>query len=221
MSRIYYYLLAGVMVLVILGFIFTPFGIDPSGRYFLPFAVPLALLASDAIFSVRFRNKIYSAGICLLLVVYNLCGIIQCAVPSFPGLTTQFDQTTIINHAYDSQLIQFLQDHGETRGYTNYWVAYPLAFLSDEELIFVPALPYHQDLRYTNRDDRYKAYDGMVEASPKVAYITTHNPELDKRLVQEFQAAGIEWNEIFIGDYHIFYNLSKTVRPSEVNLANP
>jgi len=220
-TRIYYFLLAGVMVTVTSGYIFTSFGVDPSGRYFLPFAVPLALLASDIIISAQFRQKIYGTGICLLLVVYNLCGIIQCANPTFPGLTTQFDQTTIINHAYDNQLIQFLRDHGETRGYTNYWVAYPLAFLSNEELIFVPALPYHQDLRYTNRDDRYKAYDALVEASPKVAYITAHNPALDKMLTQEFQAVDVEWNEIFIGDYHVFYNLSRPVRAGELSMAKP
>ena len=40
-------LLAGVMLAVISAFVFTPFGADTSGHYFLPFVTPLALFAAD------------------------------------------------------------------------------------------------------------------------------------------------------------------------------
>ena len=42
-------LLVGVMLTLLLGFILTPFGADPSGRYFLPLAVPLSLFAAAMI----------------------------------------------------------------------------------------------------------------------------------------------------------------------------
>lgn len=46
-----------------------------------------------------------------------------------PGITTQLDAVTWLDKQYD-RLIAFLQENGVTRGYSNYWVAYPLAFLS-------------------------------------------------------------------------------------------
>ena len=39
-----YALLAGVVGTLLAGFLFTPFGADPSGRYFLPLSIPLALV---------------------------------------------------------------------------------------------------------------------------------------------------------------------------------
>jgi hypothetical protein len=113
-----------------------------------------------------------------------------------------------------AELMAFLREKGETRGYTNYWVAYPLAFQSAEELIFIPRLPYHPDLRYTARDDRYQPYAGLVAQSDRAAYITTvHTPLLDERLRVGFQKLGITYSEATIGDYRVFYALSSPVRP--------
>jgi len=123
---------------------------------------------------------------------------------------TQIDQRTM------PDLIHFLQEHGETRGYTNYWVAYPLAFLSGEELIYVPQLPYHLDLRYTLRDDRYPSYDEVVSQSARIAYITTRHAQLDEKLRERFAQQGLAWQEADIGDFHVFFDLSHPVRPQEI-----
>ena len=95
-----------------------------------------------------------------------------------------------VDHRYDQALIDFMRQQDERRGYGNYWVAYPLAFLSGEDLIFVPRLPYHPDFRYTERDDRYLPYDEQVSRSQRVAYITTNHPDLDEYLRSQFQGAG-------------------------------
>jgi hypothetical protein len=124
-----------------------------------------------------------------------------------------------IDHRADQALIDFLLQEGETRGYTNYWVAYPLAFLSDERIVFAPHLPYHQDFRYTARDDRYRPYAESVRASQRVAYITTNHPVLDAKLREGFARLGIQWQEARIGDYQIFYRLSRPVAPEELPVA--
>jgi hypothetical protein len=119
-------------------------------------------------------------------------------------------------------LVTFLTQQGETRGYSNYWVTYPLAFISQEELIFQPRLPYHEDLRYTQRDDRYAPYGEWVEASTRVAYITTRNPALDEKLRAGLQGLGVAWQEQSIGDYQVYFHLSRIVRPEELGLGgNP
>jgi hypothetical protein len=135
-----------------------------------------------------------------------------------PGLTTQFDSVTQIDHTYDEILIDFLLENGELHGYSNYWVTYPLAFNSREKIIFVPRLPYHQDLRYKERDNRYEPYSLVVEEADKVAYITTKNPGLNEYLREKFEYLDITWQEKQIGDYRVFYAISELVRPVDLGL---
>jgi 4-amino-4-deoxy-L-arabinose transferase-like glycosyltransferase len=206
-----------ICFILLLGFIFTPFGNDPSGRYFLPVYHMVAVLAGIALYEGMKKPVIYI--LCVAIIVcFHITGTIQCAQKNPPGITTQFDSITQIDHAYDEELIEFLKGEGELTGFSNYWVAYPLAFLSDEELIFVPELPYHQDFRYTSRDNRYQPYIEKVYQSNRVAFITTNHPQLNDRLRAEFRKANVTWLEKQIGDYHIFYQLSSPVYPDNLNL---
>ena len=207
-----------LMALLILIFILSPFGADPSGRYFLPIAIPLAIFAGDFINSLKDRPYLKYVGFITLVLGFHLWGTVQVMHRYPPGITTQFYAPTQIDHRYDPELINFLVANGEIRGYSNYWVSYPLAFLSDESLIYIPRLPYHQDFRYTERDDRYPAYDHTVAEADRVAYITTNNPALDAYLITAFQDHGILWEETQIGDYHVFYQLSELIRPEEIGL---
>jgi len=207
----------GVCITLAVAFIFTSFGADPSGRYFLPVQIGLAVIAG---FVVSDWAKTRRAAWILVgfLLLYHLAGNIQSAMINPPGITTQFYEPAKVNHQHMNELMTFLKDEGEIRGYTNYWVSYPLAFLSEESLIFIPRLPYHPNLRYTARDDRYAPYSQMVEGSQRVAYITSKNANLDERLRQEFSARDVIWQEELIGDYRVFYALSQVVRPNELKI---
>jgi hypothetical protein len=154
------------------------------------------------------------------MATFNLLGTLQCAAVNPPGITTQFDSITVIDHAYDPELISFLLENHENYGYSNYWVAYPIAFQSDERLIYLPRLPYHQDFRYTSRDDRYSPYRDIVQNSDRVAYITTNHPDLDQYLRKAFSEKKITWKEKKIGNYQVFYDLSLPVRPEEIGLGD-
>lgn len=215
-------LLGGLGLVLIGGFILTPFGADPSGRYFLPLTLALSLAGGAWIARIRDRSGVAWAALVLAVpVAFALWGNLQAARHQPPGLTTQFDAFTRRDDSSDQALIDFLRRAGETRGYTTYWVSYPLAFLTDEELIFVPRLPYHADLRYTSRDDRYPAYDEWVEASPKVAYVTSLHPALDESLQRGFREQGVTFDEADVGGYHIFYHLSRPVAPWEMGIGLP
>lgn len=215
--RAEYALLVGVIGTTAAGFMFTSFGVDPSGRYFLPMVSPLALGAAAMILSTNHLKRL-PVAMTLLVLVFNAWGTLQCALRYPPGITTQFYEPSSIDQRARAELIRFLREEGETRGYTNYWVAYPLAFLSGEELIFTPRLPYHPDLRYTPRDDRYPAYTRMVAQSERVAYITTRNPALDNYLTGQFRTLGVTWQEKIIGDFQVYYRLSKPVHPQQIGL---
>jgi hypothetical protein len=213
------WLLAGVAITLFAGFVLTPFGVDPSGRYFLPLSVLLALAGGETIQYLRRHWGGWAYGLVGLVLAFNAWGTLECALRTPPGLTTQFDAQTRIDHRFDPSLIRFLLDHGEYTGYSNYWVAYPLAFQSKEALIFVPDLPYHLDFRHTARDNRYEPYARLVEAAERAAYITANHPALESRLREGFSSLGVGWQEQQIGDYRVFYGLSRHVRPGELDLS--
>jgi len=213
------WMLAGVMVTLLAGFLLTPFGADPSGRYFLPLAVPLALVAGELFTGLlipRFGKWAYvPLG---LVLIFNLWGNIQAANENPPGITTQFDPVARVDHSFLPALIEFLEAKGEWTGYSNYWVAYPLAFLSDERIIYTPRLPYHQDFRYSDRDDRYAPYGTIVGQSPSTGFITTHFSELNQRLRDGLLEREIEFEETTIGPYTVFHGLSRPVRPDQLGV---
>jgi hypothetical protein len=213
-----YFLFWGLILGLAAAFIFSPFGADPSGRYFVAVAAPMALFAAQFILEMPFPRWLRLA-LPVLLIAFHAWGNLDCALRNPPGITTHFDQQTGVDHHYDTQLMAFLRQEGELRGYSNYWVSFPLAFLSGEELIFEARLPYHLDLRYTPADSRIPAYAAEVETSDRVAYIIGKNPLLEERLVKGLKTLGVDWQEQTIGDYHIFYGLSRVVRPEELDLS--
>ncbi|MCX6027398.1 MAG: hypothetical protein NTY23_14265 [Chloroflexi bacterium] len=212
------WMVAGAALLLCIAFVLTPFGGDPSGRYFLPLGVCLAIGGADMLEGLWRARPRWAMAALAGVLAFNLGATIQCARANPPGLTTQFDPVAQVDARALPELIAFLRAEGETRGYTNYWVEYPLAFLSGEELIFVARLPYHEDLRYTARDDRYAPYDDLVAASERVAYITTRHRALDALLREAFQRRGITFREKQIGEYRVFWGLSDLVSPEEVGV---
>lgn len=202
-------LLNGIAIVFSLAFLLTSFGVDSSGRYFLPLGVVLSLMAGCVV--DKWMERKPAAGLAVvLLLIFQLWGNIQCGLKFPPGFTTQFYAPARVDMMALPEVMDFLKQQGELRGYSNYWVTYPLAFLSGEEILFSPRLPYHPDLRYTLRDDRYPEYTRRVKSAERVAFITTLNPPLDQQLRAGFRALNIEWQETKIGDFHIYYNLSAT-----------
>jgi hypothetical protein len=208
----------GVMLTLIIGFLFTSFGNDPSGRYFQPLAVPLAILAGNYLSGLSGKLGGWRWLILSIILVFHLVGTVQCWLVYPPGFTTQFDQSTVYDERQRGELIDFLQENSINRGYTTYWVAYPLAFLSDETLIFIPRLPYHRNFDYTARDSRYAAYEKAVRTAEQVGYITVNQPWLDIYLRRQFSDSNLHWLEQKIGDFQVFYGFDKVVEPEDIGL---
>jgi 4-amino-4-deoxy-L-arabinose transferase-like glycosyltransferase len=209
-------LLWGVWGSLCLGFVLTPFGGDPSGRYFLPLYLPMFVFAADALVALRMRVGRWAWLVLAVVVAFNLTGTLQAALVYPPGISAHFNPVAWVDHRYDEELIDFLRVCGGRRGYTSYWVAYPIAFLSSEEIILVPRLPYKANLRYNAHDDRYAPYDQWVGASATVVYVTTDYPALNGMLREEFAALGVGFREVQIGSYHVFCDLSRRVSPDEL-----
>jgi 4-amino-4-deoxy-L-arabinose transferase-like glycosyltransferase len=211
-------LLWGVILILILGFIITSFGNDPSGRYFVPLAVPLSILAGDYLGRLSGKMVGWRWLILGFILVFHTVGTVQCWLAYPPGFTTQFDTSTVHDQRDRPALIEFLSENSLDRGYTTYWISYPLAFLSDESLIYVPRLPYHRDFAYTSRDSRYEPYEALVRSADQISYITANQPWLDEYLRDRFTELNINWREQKVGEFQVFFGFDRIVTPEEIGL---
>ncbi|PKN83741.1 MAG: hypothetical protein CVU46_16225 [Chloroflexi bacterium HGW-Chloroflexi-8] len=214
-ERISFLILTGIMVLDFIGYVFTSFGNDPSGRYFLPYFIPLSIGAGFLL--SKFPRKKFIYILFLFVISYNIYGVMSLA-KVFPFLTTQFYPPAQVDHTYIGELVSFLENNDEYIGFSNYWVSYPLAFKTNEEIIAIPLLPYHLDLQYTGRDNRIPSYTEVLNGENKFFYITTNNPKLDEVLVTNLSLKSIKFKYKEIGDYHIFYNLSLPIYPQDLGI---
>jgi hypothetical protein len=216
-------LLIGAVLLMFI-YVAFPSGGDFTGRYILPLYPIFAVLLGEWLGRVRQGIELapprYANGIAIFLVVlfcgYNLWGNLRSVRDNPPGLTTQYDPITHLPHDHDDALIDFLDSIGVDRGYSNYWLTYRFAFLTDERIILIPRLPNKKDLSFNIEDDRYPPYSEKVAEAEKIVYITSKHPELDRQLRERFNWLGVDFEEKTIGPYTIFYNFPRHVAPEEL-----
>ena len=192
-------------------FTVSRFSIDPTGRYFLPLALPLSIVLGTLIESLRMR--LIRIVLVALVIGYQVVGLATAMTTVPPGMTTQFNLETHIPNDDDQALIDFLEAHQLTHGYTNYWVSFRLAFLSGDQLQYSAVLPYKTDLSYTPFDERYKPYREASDAAPdaNIAYVTANVAAVKDRLEAIFAQDGVTYQVAQVGVYHVYYDFSPAV----------
>jgi 4-amino-4-deoxy-L-arabinose transferase-like glycosyltransferase len=191
-------------------FVASSFGVDATGRYLLPLYAPLMIVIASA----PMRRPLQAAVITTMVAVFALGTVTTTNTER--GITPQFNDVTDIPQDSDAALIEFLRSLPEgTRGYSTYWVAYRIAFLSGEEIVLSPGLPFRYDLRPTSTD-RYPPYTAEVNNADRVVLVTANLPPLDEAIREALTNRGIAYNERTIGAYTVFYGLSPRVSPDEL-----
>jgi 4-amino-4-deoxy-L-arabinose transferase-like glycosyltransferase len=202
-----------LLIIVWLGLFFsTRFGIDSSGRYYLPLYAPLFIFAGVALATLRHRYRRLAIGLLTLVLGFNLLTTFLALWQGQPGFTAQMSPARQFDNQHDQNLIAFLKEHGPY-GYSHHWITYKIAFLSDEQVILAAQLPYHSNLHYNPRDDRYPPYSRQVAASDRPVYVTFQEPHLDRLLRPSLAVLGVSYREQDIGPYRVFYDLSAKVEP--------
>ncbi|HLV34838.1 MAG TPA: glycosyltransferase family 39 protein [Spirillospora sp.] len=208
-------LVAGLLLIFCILFIASTFGADPTGRYFLPLVLPLAIIVgtlTDELAQWAGSASGWKRGLAAvpaaLIVLYHVLGQVA-AIQSPTGVTTQFDLISHIPNDHDDEAIAFLLANDLRYGHTNYWVAFRLAFLSGEALQYSASLPYKADLSYNPADKRYRPYVDATAAAARIAYITTKLPALDEQIEAALQAQGIAYDIATIGEYRIYHDFSE------------
>lgn len=210
---------ARLLVLSMIGlfcllFVATRFSNDPTGRYFLPLALPLGIVLGTLVTSVR--RVALKTALLAVVIAYFAAGQVSAAATNPPGLTTQFNLINHIPHDYDDELIAFLDERDLYYGYTNYWISFRLAFLSHERMQYSATLPEKPDLSYTPFYERYPPYRAAADSAERVAFITANVPEVETALEALFEQAGVSYQTAQIGAYRIYYDFDppeRTPRP--------
>jgi hypothetical protein len=214
-------LLLGMGGAFVVLFVLSRFGTDATGRYFLPMTIPLALVTAALLKNIHSRRRWLGYLALAYLLGFNLLanGLAISRTP--PGLTTQFDPSNRFDNRSDTELIAFLHEIGTGRGYSNYFVAFRIAFLSQESVILSSQLSYKPDLSYNPADDRYPPYTTAVREAENIVYVTSIHPRLDALLAERLLVANVGFAEKQIGPYHVFHDLSRKVSPGELGLGPP
>jgi hypothetical protein len=115
------------------------------------------------------------------------------------GVTTLgFARFSDVNVAPDetSQLTADLLDHGVSRVYAQYWIAYTLTWQSDERIIASPDV-----------SDRYPAYSSDVRSARRAAYVFWLPFDADNvryaTVLKGFKGLDLAYSEFDSGRYRV------------------
>jgi hypothetical protein len=198
----------GMIGLFVVVYLATRFSSDPSGRYFLPLALPLGVALG--VLTERLPTRRLGAVLVVGVLAYHGLGQIAAAGGDF-GFTTQFVAETHLPNDDDAALIGFLEERGLTHGYTNYWINFRLAFLSGERLQYSAALPDKDSLDYSPAFERYAPYREASDIAERIAYINPLLPEVGRALEAWFAAEGITYTREQVGIYTVYYDFAPRI----------
>lgn len=198
-------------------FLLSRFSADPTGRYFLPLFLPLTIAFASFARSIR---RIIAVALTGAIAVYFAVGVIT-ALSAPPGLTTQFNLVEHLPNDDDEALIAFLDEQGITAGYSSYWIAFRIAFLSGEQIVFDPVLPPKPDLTWTPYYQRYPAYGLRAAGAERSAYVTANVPEVEAALEGWFAEMGIAYRRTEIGIFVVYDDFAPTVPRPPLPFVNP
>lgn len=186
-------LLSLTLVLIVLLVNGTSFGmLTQEPRYALPIyaAVPLALLWARS--ARRPAWRFFG-----LLLVVNLIVTLtldpRLNLPTVEGRSLPYSVRP---------LVSWLREQEINRVYANYWIAYPLIFESDEEIVAsVIGGGYN----------RYIPYAYQVSVAERPAHVFPAESEEGRAFAVRLEREGVSYRRAEVGGYIVYYDLSKKV----------
>ena len=158
-------------------------------RYALPAYSGVPLFAA-LVWRVRGQSRLVIAGAASLVLSVNAASLLtsdfRLALPTSAGESTQANRAV---------LVEYLLERGLTRIYTDYWIAYPLAFESRERI--VPAVR-------SGGFDRRHAYGHQVWVDPDPAFVFPRDALGDREFRQDLAAVGGSAEVAEVSVYRIY-----------------
>ncbi|MBI3030233.1 MAG: glycosyltransferase family 39 protein [Candidatus Rokubacteria bacterium] len=171
-----------------------PLGLDRA-RHLFPLYLPVALGLAALWGRLAGAVRVAAMGGLALLLLSNLAGARQQARDVGPRM---------------AGLLEALRREGVGFVYTDYFIAYPLVFLSREAVLASPAAgPVNVD--------RFPPYTEAVSRSARPAYVFLRDTEPSAVFVAEMRRAGGAFRHERVGDFDL-YLPDRHVRPNELAL---
>jgi hypothetical protein len=169
-------------------------GLD-APRHLFPFYLlaPLGLAALWAS-TTGWARRCLAAGL-LVLLTSNATGTARAARTADPDVAS---------------LAAALEQRGVRFVYTDYAIAYPLAFLSHERIVASPAAG-------PTNVERYPAYTRAVAAAPRPAYVFARETEASGIFAREMRRAGRGFAHEALGEFDLYLPDAR-VEPHELAL---
>jgi hypothetical protein len=178
------------------------FGLNRD-RYLLPvlFVVPFALASGIQRLSAPLNRRLSSVTVVSLLLLNGLANF-RDTTPRYPDY---------------QGLAQFLESRSLTRGYAPYVAAYPLVYLSNERLVYTPALD-------ESKFDRRAEYTVCVAQTEHPAFVFSEQRSAD-RFKERLIVLNTSWKEAEWASFRVLSNLTPPVdierlRPATEGQAN-
>lgn len=101
--------------------------------------------------------------------------------------------------------IAALQARGLTAGYADYWTAYPITYLSDEQIVVAPGLPFF----WRARTDRYPPYTELVDsyADPRRVFALVDRRCSEQPYIAALDAAGATYQLDDVARWRLIWNI--------------
>ena len=188
------FLLSIVSMQILVGFNRDTYVMDP--RYLYPIYAPFALLAGFAFARSSRRSFRVSAAVGLVILGFNLLGVSR--APRLTAIASEPAPASLRN------LVRALEEEEITDVYASYWIAYRLAFESDER---IRAASFGSG---AHRTDRYPPYAIRVAQSPNPAFVLWGEQTERFRIYLRLRASAAKTRRV--GPYTVFWDVNRDVR---------
>jgi hypothetical protein len=133
----------------------------------------------------------------LACVAPNLAGYAHVEDLLVPDQLSRLDQTDAV--------VDALEQRGLTRGYTDYWTAYPITYVSGERVIAAPSLP----MLYSGRLDRFPAYTARVDAiaTPSRLFLLVDQRCSAQAYITSLQVSGATYRSDLVGRWVLIWDI--------------
>jgi hypothetical protein len=130
----------------------------------------------------------------------------MCLIWSFNCIGTVSTFSDPPRKPYDA-LVNYLRGEHLKYGYTGYYTAYPVVFLSNEDIILSPrAGPIFLD--------RYEPYSRQVDKTQNACYIFFSESRTDALFAQQLQRLNTEFKKVSVGAWNVYSDLPPNIRGS-------
>ncbi len=177
-------------------------------RYFAPAYTVLPICAAAVIWDCRRLARWLPVPLLGVLLAANLWS--NLGADAIASMRSPYENVPL--PANNAALIRFLEGEGIRYAYATHWIGYRLMF---ESRLAIQTSDY---IEQTHGMDRLPRFSQAVEATPEVpAYILFHPPwQKVPPLEIQLQGLGVSFSKQVVGDYVVYYGLSRRVHPSEV-----